>query len=589
MANRSLLVSLALLLAVFIAFWPATWNNFLSWDDGVYVADNPHVREGLSVPGVVWAFTSLDYAANWHPLTWLSHMLDVTLFGLNPRGHHLISIGLHAGNTVLLFLVLRGMTGAMWRSALVAALFAVHPLRVESVAWVAERKDVLSTLFGLLATAAYGRYVRKRSLRHYFTVLGLFALGLLAKPMLVTLPCVFLLLDYWPLGRVRPLPRSPRTEKGGNTTNSPDLGRGRNEGLSLVLEKIPLFALAVVSAVIAWIAQSRGGGMEFAVPFRDRLSNAIVAYVGYLWKTVWPVHLAAYYPHPEEGLPAWRVLAAVLFLTAVTALVLWQRRRRPYLVTGWFWYLGTLVPVIGLVQVGEQAMADRYTYMPLIGIIILAAWSVPASILVGPWQRHAAIGAGALLLAGLMTLTWLQISHWRNDLALWEHAVAVTRGNWRAHNNLGAIYFRLGRDDEASDQYKEALRLQPGYAEAYNNLGVLSIKSGKLQEAQDYFRKAIQAKPEYEGAYSNLGWVFFRQGKLGEALEYFQEAVRRKADSAYAHFGVGRVLQRTGRLEEAMQEYRIVLRLNPDHKSAQIALREVTEITEIMKRNPDIR
>ncbi len=582
--NRSLVISLALLVAVFVAFWPATQNNFLYWDDNLYVTDNRHVRGGLTSAGVTWAFSSVGYAGNWHPLTWLSHMLDVELFGLNPRGHHLVSLGLHAGNAVLLFLVLRGMTGDLWRSALVAALFAVHPLHVESVAWVAERKDVLSTLFWLLATAVYGWYVGRKSPGRYFTALGLFGLGLMAKPMLVTLPCVFLLLHYWPLGRLRRFPRSAGTEKSRTPLKSPDQGRGRNELLSLVLEKIPFFALAAVSVATAWTAQSRGGGMDFLVPFRDRLSNALVAYTGYLWKTVWPVKLAPFYPHPEGNLPAGSVVASVVFLAGVSTLVLWQRGRRPYLVTGWFWYLGTLVPVIGLVQLGEQSMVDRYTYMPLIGVFILVAWSLPASILVGPWQRHAAIGAGALLLAGLMTLTWVQTTHWRNDQALWGHTVAVTRGNWKAHNNLGATYFRLGRDDEASGQYKEALRLQPDYAEAYINLGVLLLRSRKLEEAQDSFLKAIRAKPEYEGAYINLGWILFVQGKLGEALEYFQEALRRKPDSANAHFGLGRVLQKTGRLEEAMREFRTVLRLNPDHKSAQIALREIMK-----KNNPDVR
>ncbi len=499
-------------------------------------------------------------------------MLDVELFGLHPRGHHLVSIVLHAGNTVLLFLVLRGMTGAVGRSALVAALFGVHPLHVESVAWVAERKDVLSTFFGLLATGAYAGYVRQRSLGRYGAVLGLFALGLLTKPMLVTLPCVFLLLDYWPLGRGRLLPRASQSEKG-----------ARSEWAPLLLEKLPLFALSALSAVLTWMAQSRFGVVQFALPFRYRLFNAIVAYVDYLWKTIWPVNLVVFYPHPADDFPAWRVLAAALFLAAVTALVLWHHRRRPYLVTGWFWYLGTLVPAIGLVQVGVQAMADRYTYIPLVGIFILAAWGLPASRLTSPWQRKVAVGAGALLLAALMTLTWVQTTYWRDGQTLFGHALAVSKDNWLAHNNLGSTYSKLGRADEALGHFKEALRLRPHFPEANHNMAHMVAMSGKLDEAREYFRKAIRLKPDYAEAHNGLGAVFFQQGKLEEALEHFQEAVKREPDYAAAHFNIGVVLERMGKLEEAVLEYRTTLRLNPNHKRAHTALQEA------MKKNPVTR
>ncbi len=584
--DPSLVISLALVLAVLIAFWPTTGNKFVDWDDGPYVTRNPHVRGGLTLNGVVWAFTSLGYAENWHPLTWLSHMLDVELFGLNPRGHHLVSVILHAGNAILLFLVLRAMTGTLWRSALVAVLFAVHPLHVESVAWVAERKDVLSTLFWLLATAAYLQYVWQRSLGRYCAVLGLFALGFLAKPMLMTLPFVFLLLDYWPLGRMQPVPRASQTGKKAKITAAPSQDTGRAEVLSLVLEKVPFFALSALSAVMTWVAQSRGGAMGYTFPFWYRLSNAMLAYATYLWKTVWPINLAAVYSHPRGALPTWRVLAAVLFLTTVSALVLWERRRRPYLVTGWCWYLGTLVPVIGLVQVGVQSMADRYTYIPLIGIFMMAAWCLPASVLTDPRQSKAAVGAGAVLLAGLMTLTWVQTTHWQDSQALFEHAVAVTKNNYLAHNNLGTIYAKLGRVNEASLHLKEALRLWPDSAEANYNLGTLLFMSGKLDEAREYFLKAIRAKPDYVDAYDIMGIAFFRQGKLGEALEYFQEAVRRKPDFADAHYNAAAVLLRMGRLKEAVLEYRTGLRLNPNHEAAQSAQRDVMEI---LKGNPDIQ
>ncbi len=569
---RPLVLSLALVLAVCLAYWPVVGNNFVNYDDDVYVTENRQVREGLTWRGVGWAFTSVGYAGNWHPLTWLSHMLDVTLFGLNPRGHHLVSLGLHAGNAVLLFLVLRAMTGAVGRSALVAALFAVHPLHVESVAWVAERKDVLSTFFWLLATTAYLWYVRQRSPGRYLAVIGAFALGLMSKPMVVTLPCVFLLLDHWPLGRTRPLASASQSGKG-----------ARSEWVPLVLEKLPLFALSALSAGLTWMAQSGSGAVLQGLPFQYRLANALVAYTGYLQKTVWPFKLAIFYPHPEDSLPAWQVLAATVFLASVTALVLWHRERRPSLVTGWFWYLGTLVPAIGLVQVGVQAMADRYTYIPLIGIFILAAWGLPSSAVDGPRQNKAAVGAGALLFAGLMTLTWIQTTFWRDDVALYEHALAVTKDNYLAHGNLGAAYVRLGRTEEAIGHFKEALRLRPDHPEANYSLGQIVARRGKLDEARDYFRKAIRVKPDFADAHNALGAVFFEEGNLGEALEHFREATRNKPDHVAAHFNIGVALERMGRSEEAVQEFRTALRLNPDHQRARTALEEA------MKKNPALR
>ena len=460
----ALILGIAITLLTLALYWRVQGHGFLHYDDYQYVVDNPHVRHGLTRQGVLWALTS-GYASNWHPLTWLSHMLDCELYGLNPQGHHLNNLLLHIANALLLFRLLLRMTGALWRSAFVAALFALHPLHVESVAWVAERKDVLSTLFWMLTLGAYLRYRERPTGTRYLATLFLFALGLAAKPMLVTLPFVLLLLDCWPLGRM-PSPRSL---------------------LPLVREKAPFFVLAALSSVITFWVQSHWGAVVLSIPLKERLANALVSYVGYGAKMLWPVNLACFYPHPLDGLPLWQAAGALLLLAGVTVAVVRAGRRLPYLAVGWLWYLGTLVPVIGLVQVGAQAMADRYTYVPLIGLFVMLSWGAGSLAAKGPLPKIATAALSAALLAALLPLTWSQISHWKDSETLFAHALEVTDRNLLAHNNLGNALARQGRLEEAEFHLVEALRLRPDYAAAQNNLGILRLRQGRFEEAAGHF------------------------------------------------------------------------------------------------------
>jgi tetratricopeptide (TPR) repeat protein len=533
-----------LLLAVGLVFGRTINHEFVEYDDNEYIYENPHITQGSIAEKIGWAFQG-GYANNWHPLTWLSHILDYELYGLQAGGHHATSVLLHAAAAVLLFLVLRRMTGDLWPSAFVAAIFAIHPLRVESVAWVAERKDVLSGLFFMLTLLAYVGYVRRPfSLNRYLTVMALFALGLMAKPMLVTLPLVLLLLDYWPLGRLVAVTRR------------------------VVLEKIPLFVLAAASCVATTLAQGQAVAGLSKVSLLARLYNAPVSYEAYLGQFFYPVRLAALYPHLGPQLPLWKAVAALLVLAAISIAVLKSRRRRPAVFVGWFWYLGMLVPVIGLVQVGSQAMADRYTYLPQIGLCMALAWGASQAVPSWPYRRWLCGIGSALVLAILMACAWRQTTFWRNSVALWNHALECTSRNSVAHNNFGYVLSGGGQTAEAIAHYRQALEIEPDYVEAHNNLGTTLAGLGRMDEAIVEYRKALKSKPDFAGAHNNLGNALFRRGQIAEAAAHYRKALEAEPDFADAHNGLGNALQGLGRLNDAIAEYRKALESKPDDASA---------------------
>jgi tetratricopeptide (TPR) repeat protein len=543
---------------VLCVYWQVGGHAFVNFDDDIYVSENPIVLRGLTLEGVRWAFTTF-HASNWHPLTWLSHMLDVELFGPSAGWHHRMNVLYHLLNTELLFLVLWRMTGGIWQSAFVAALFGVHPLHVESVAWVAERKDVLSTLFWILTMGAYLRYARRSGIGRYLLVAVPFALGLMCKPMLVTLPFVLLLLDWWPLGRLAPAYSSV----------PPSRRRHVPVFLRRVWEKVPLLGLSTTSCAITYLAQAKGGAVsQFEhLPFRSRISNAFVSYVVYLGKTVWPSSLAVYYPHPatiHATVPAWEIAGSIFLLCGLSVMALQQGHRRPYLAVGWLWYLGTLIPVIGLVQVGAQAMADRYTYVPLIGIFIALAWAIP-ELLEGWHFRRLALGVlGGAVVWTLSLAGWSQVGYWRDGVTLFSRAVAVTDRNWLAMNNLGVSYEKLGQYQQAIGYYREALQIKPDDAKAWNNLGVSSERLGQYQQAIGYYREALRIKPDNAKAWYNLGVSSERLGQYQQAIGYYREALRIKPDYANAWINLGVSYSKLGQLQQAISSYREAIRLKPD-------------------------
>ncbi len=554
-ASARVFAALLLAGATLAAFSPVLSAGFVIYDDERYVVRNPNVHGGLTWESLRWALTS-GYASNWHPLTWLSHQLDWRLYGAAAWGHHLTSLLLHVANVLLLFVLLDRATGETGRSAFAAGLFALHPLHVESVAWVAERKDVLSTLLWLLATAAYVRWTRKGGSARYLLVGALFAAGLAAKPMLVTFPLALLVLDYWPLARWRP-------EAGWRCAGK------------LVAEKAPLLALSAASAAVTLGVQAAGTavGSTQEFPLAIRLGNALVAYAAYLGKTVRPVGLAVFYPHPGATLPFLEPVAAAVLLVAVTLLAVRLRRSSPYLLAGWLWYLLTLVPVIGLVQVGEQAMADRYTYVPLAGIFVAAAWGIPDLARAGLVRRGGRQGAddaplrwalpaaGAAALLALALLTRAQAATWKSSVTLFEHAVAVTEGNYLAHLDLGTALSREGRRSEALAHYEAAARIRPDDAQLQYNLGVTLAASGRDREAQERYERALALRPEYPEAHNNLGILLARQGRIEDAVRHCTEAVRLRPDFAEARFNLAVALHMAGRDAEAREQVEAALRL----------------------------
>lgn len=555
-ARRELWIPFLLFAGTCAAYAPIGANGFVNFDDDLYITDNPAVGAGLSARGVTWAFTT-THASNWHPLTWLSLQLDAQLHGVDAVGYHITNVLLHALNVLLLYAVWRRMTGQSTASAVVAALFALHPLHVESVAWASERKDVLSTCFWLLTMWAYVRYCARPGTGRYLQVVLLFALGLAAKPMLVTLPFVLLLLDWWPLGRLTGM--RTRLLQGVKTSERGSLLSRR------LLEKVPLFALAVAACALTFYAQEKGRAVNpiADVGLRLRVMNAVVAYLLYIGRMVVPVGLAPFYPHPRAALPGWLVLVAAGALLAFTVFVLRQGRRRPYLVVGWFWYLGTLVPVIGLIQAGWQSSADRYTYVPLIGIFVMAVWTL------ADWahgrerrQRALAVTAAASLMV-CAVMTWRQVGFWRDSVTLWNRALAVTKDNFVAHLKLGDDFLRHNDLAHAQRQYEETLRLEPNLAYALVNLGSIALVQGRYGEAFDDYQKAVAADPKYLLGQHRLAWMLLLRGDLAGAEQHLQAALQLAPHHPDVLDVLGCLRLCQGRTSEAVAALREAVHLAP--------------------------
>jgi protein O-mannosyl-transferase len=615
--------------ATLAVYLPVARHGYVNYDDSDYVTANQHVLSGLGWENLVWAFKT-GHASNWHPLTWMSHMLDIQVFGDKPGAEHLVSLAIHIVNTLLLFLLLRRMTGALWRSAMVAALFALHPLHVESVAWISERKDVLSGFFFLLTLGAYVRYAECRMQKPeggrthhgsritfhvsrftpipawgwYLMSLLWFALGLMSKPMLVTLPFVLLLVDYWPLQRY----------------GSSAVGARGSFAWRLLVEKAPFFLLAVLSSVVTFIAQQKGGAVSTSLSLGARVANAVVSYMRYIGKMFWPQDLSILYPHPGHW-PAWEVAGAAVLLLGICAGAILLAQRRPYLAMGWLWFCGTLVPVIGLVQVGIQSMADRYTYLPLIGLFIMVVWGIAELMPDRPWRAKVLMVGGVSLLAACALLTERQIQYWRDSAALFGHAVRVTRDNYLAYNNLGFYLSGQGKTAEAMENYRKslminpnyedalnnlgyalagqnkyleaiplyeaALRVRPNHPEVHNNLGNALSETGRIDEAIRHYLIALKEKPEHADAHNNLGIALAMKGKLDEAIPHFQAAIRIKPNYASAHSNLGNAFAVQRRLDEAIREYREALRLKPEdaqaHNNLGNALAEQGKVAEAIE------
>jgi tetratricopeptide (TPR) repeat protein len=561
-------------------YLPVRNHEFVRYDDDVYVTRNPNVQSGLTSQNIKWAFTT-SHTANWHPLTWLSHMLDCQFFDQNSGAHHLVNVLFHTANTLLLFVVFNRMTKRLWLSAFVAALFALHPLHVESVAWVAERKDVLSTLFGLLTILAYVRYAERPSVVRYLITLVLFALGLLAKPMLVTVPFVLLLLDFWPLDRFG------------------------NPGFSirnLFLEKLPFVFLSAVSSVVTFVAQQKGGAMSdiYLVSFRERIANAIVSYLDYIGKMIWPARLAVLYPLPVGSIPAAKVVLYAIILLLITVLIFYYGRRHKYLFVGWLWFLGTLVPVIGIVQVGTQAMADRYTYVPLIGLFVIIAFAAADLSEKIPFSKIILTTlAGAILLACAVT-TSIQLRYWKNSFSLFEHTIAVTKDNYIIFNSYASVIGPLGRYEEAAKYLTEAVRIMPNFPEAHHNLGNALRNLGNFDQAIRHYNIALRLDPAYTSAHYGLGLALADKGDYDAAIEHYKiclgpdanlernvrasqvtgqsrNITRARPNTPRVFSSIGSALAQKGQYAQAFEYYRKALQIDPSFTEAREGLDALTQ------------
>ena len=550
-----LLICLLLTLSILAVYWQVRTHDFVNLDDNVYVTANEHVRSGISLDSIIWAFSLEEKEKTyWHPVTWLSHMLDCQLYGLSPGMHHSTNLIFHIANTILLFLLFRRMTGELWKSALVAALFGLHPLNVESVVWISERKNVLSTFFWVLTMAVYVRYSERPGFYRYLPVFFLFMLGLLAKPMLITLPFVLLLLDYWPLRRLK-------------------IGEWRNL-LHLILEKIPLFVLSALALYISVLSNQHLGIMKSTevVPITLRIENALVSYIGYIVKTLRPQNLAVYYPFPDS-LPLWQTAGALLLLVCISLTLLLKLKHVPSLGIGWLWFLGTFVPVSGLVQAGLwPARADRWAYIPTIGIFIIIAWG--GSYLFTKWRCRKWVPATAsiTLLLILMVTTRLQVQYWKNSVTLYRHTLTVTSNDKTIHYNMGVSLSELGRSKEAIFHYRKALDINPTFRAALNNLAYELGREGNDTEAIRYYRAALRINPADKHAHNNLGTMLIRQGKLNEAVEHYREALQADPQFVEAHNNLGQAMLRTGEIETAIFHLTISFQAEPAKRITQSSL-----------------
>jgi protein O-mannosyl-transferase len=559
--RRSLVLCLLLALLLLALYNPVAHYQFVNFDDDRYVTDNPHVSRGLSWGMVSWAFASTE-ESNWHPLTWLSHALDCQLFHLNPAGHHYVNLFFHLANVLLLFLLLQKATGFTWRSFMVAALFGVHPLNVESVVWIAERKNVLCAFFFLLTLGAYGWYVRSPNVRRYVLVAFLFILGLMTKPMVITLPFVLLLLDYWPLGRAN-LGRVPSLESG--PVLEPGSGSSSEPLWRLLVEKIPLLSFSAASAIITMKAQKEGGAVRLEYSVWDRLGNALVSYAAYLAKAIYPVHLAALYPHPGNSISIWAPLASAVLLIALTV-GLTRFRRFPYVIVGWFWFLGTMVPVIGFIQVGLQAMADRYTYIPFIGLFVMVTWGIAdwAAAKQVPSRVMAATAFSAL--AALSTITHFQESYWHDSVTLWEHAIEVTGPNFVAQDNLGGALVLQQKYEDAIQHFQYAAQINPQDPLSQLNIGAYEAQHGNLRDAIRRYQFALSRTSDPRlraNGFSNLAGAYRRLHDYASARNGYESALRLQPDNVFNLIGLGIVAQKSGELPRAIDFYSRGINVQP--------------------------
>ncbi|MEP6709269.1 MAG: tetratricopeptide repeat protein, partial [Verrucomicrobiota bacterium] len=545
--RRTFWYCVCLALAVLVLYWPLTRYGFVNFDDDKYVASNPPVRAGLTLESVRWAFMA-GHASNWHPVTWLSHMLDCQLFGVNAGAMHLVNVLFHTANSLLLFLLLRRATGQEGRSLCAAALFALHPLHVESVAWISERKDVLSTLFWLLATWCYVSYVLESRRKGYWLCLLFFTLGLMAKPMLVTLPVVFLIMDYWPLQRFSRARLRP-----------------------LLMEKLPFLCLSMASTVVTFFVQQKAVTKLDELSFTSRMLNAVISYLAYLGKTFWPANLVIFYPHPITY-PAYQGILSSVGLVLITITVWWLRYRRPYLIFGWFWYVVTLLPVIGLVQVGSQAMADRYSYVPLIGIFVALIWGLRDCLRYFAWNQAYSVTGASLVFAACAIATHHQLYYWKDSVTLFKHALASTTGNLVAHINLGAALMGEGKNSEALQHYLAAVKIKPGNAKAHYNLGIALASLGRMDEAIKHYRIALLIDPTYTKSLRALADSLLRSGKTSAALAHYQSLLKTEPDNADVHFIVGNTLIGGGDVTGGIKHLREVVRIEPKNFDAQLNL-----------------